>query len=350
LFMANHDLVVIGGSAGSIEPLKRILGLLPAHFPAAILIVIHIPSSSTGIFTTIASAAGPLPVKNAEDGELLKPGQIYVAPPNRHLLTKDDRLKLGTGPRENLVRPAIDPLFRSAALSHGSRVIGVVLSGMLNDGASGLATIKKAGGIALVQSPADSIAPDMPLAALEATSVDLSASAEELARALARLVQEPAGTTTTVGNDVRLEVEIASGSKGDAKTLEEIGKATALTCPDCGGVLSEIEGSRPLRFRCQVGHGYSAKVLLSEQEDSVDEAMRVALRIVEERVTLIDRMGADAARANRLGMAEMYEERAAEYRGYAGILRKAILDTMRMDKTVEGGSKIVDFPGKSSNK
>lgn len=348
--MANRDLVVIGGSAGAIEPLKTILNLLPADFPAAVLVVIHIPSNSTGIFTAVASAAGLLPVKNAEDGELLKPGHVYLGPANHHLLTIGGKVKLGSGPRENLVRPAIDPLFRSAALSHGPRTIGVVLSGMLNDGASGLATIKKAGGIALVQTPADCIASEMPLAALEATPVDLSVPAVDLARALIRFVHEPAGPSAPITNDVRLEIEIAAGGRADTQLVEEVAHTTALTCPDCGGVLSEVNGSRPLRFRCQVGHGYTAKTLLSEQEDSVDEAMRVALRIIEERATLVGKMGTDAARTNRLGMAEMYQERATEYRNHAELLRKAILRTMEPDKTVEEDAKIVDFSGNSSNK
>jgi two-component system chemotaxis response regulator CheB len=148
--MPNHDLVVIGGSAGSIEPLKIILSMLPSDLAAAILIVVHVPSNSTGIFTTVAAAACDMPVKNAADGDEIVNGTVYLAPPNYHLLIAGDHLRLGTGPRENLVRPAIDPLMRSAALSDGARAIGVILSGMLNDGASGLATIKMAGGIALV--------------------------------------------------------------------------------------------------------------------------------------------------------------------------------------------------------
>lgn len=348
--MVNSNLVVIGGSTGSIEPLKTILNLLPANFAAAVLVVIHIPSNSTGVLATVASAAGPLPVKNAEDGELIKPCHIYLAPANHHLLTRDGRLKLGRGPRENLVRPAIDPLFRSAALSHGSRVIGVILSGMLNDGASGLATIKKAGGIALVQTPTDSIASDMPLAALEATPVDLSAPAVDLAKALIRFVQEPAGPSAPVDNNVRLEIEIAAGGRSNTQVLGEVAHATTLTCPDCGGVLSEVDGSLPLRFRCQVGHAYTAKALLSEQEDSVDEAMRVALRIIEERATLVGKMSSDAVKTNRLGMAEMYQSRADEYRNHAELLRKAILKSMEPDKKVEEDAKIVDFSGKSSKK
>src|SRR5262245_60604245 len=136
--MANRDTIVIGGSAGSIAPLKMILASLPADLPASLLVVIHIPANSTGIHTTVASAAGPLPVVTAKDGMAIEAGQVYIAPPNRHLLVSEGRLILGYGPRENHSRPAIDPLFRSAAASRGPRVIGVVLSGKLDDGASGL--------------------------------------------------------------------------------------------------------------------------------------------------------------------------------------------------------------------
>jgi two-component system chemotaxis response regulator CheB len=172
-----RDIVVVGGSAGSIAPLKTILAKLPTDFPAAIIVVIHVPAQSTGVFVTVAFAVTALPVRNASDGDKVMPGTIYLPPPDRHLLVINGTFRLGHGPRENLVRPAIDPLFRSAALEYDPRCVEVILSGMLNGGASGLATIKDAGGIALVQTPKDAEYADMPLAALETTPVDLSAGA-----------------------------------------------------------------------------------------------------------------------------------------------------------------------------
>jgi two-component system chemotaxis response regulator CheB len=327
--MGNRDLVVIGGSAGSVGPLRTILRALPADFPAAIAITMHMPSTSTGIFATIASTVTALHVETARDGISIDPGKVYLAAPNHHLIIDDGSIRLGTGPRENLVRPAIDPLFRSAAASYGPRAIGIILSGMLNDGADGLRAIKRCGGTALVQAPQDCIASDMPLAALAATPVDLSAEAEKLGPALDRFVREEAGPPTPVPPDILLEVEIALGANFGSELAGKIGKPAALTCPDCGGVLSEVNGSHPLRFRCQVGHGYTAKTLAQEQEGSVDEAMRVALRIIEERAELVGRMGRDAGEAGRASMEELYAGRAAEYRGYADTLRSAVLKLMR---------------------
>jgi len=326
--MAKRDLVVIGGSAGSIGPLRTILSAMPAQLPAAIAVVLHIPSDSTGIFNTVAAAAGALPVHAATEGMMLEHGHVYLGTPNHHLVIQDGALRLGSGPRENLVRPAIDPLFRSAAASHGPRAIGVILSGMLNDGADGLRAIKRCGGVALVQSPHDSAASEMPLAALEATAVDLSTEASHLGPAILRHLDETAEPVVPVERDILIEIEIALGSRYDSRIAAEISKPVALTCPDCGGVLSQIEAARPLRFRCQVGHGYTARTLLHEKEGSVDEAVRVALRIVEERAELVGRMGRDASQAGRIGMAEMYEGRAAEYRRYAETLRHAVLKTL----------------------
>lgn len=291
----------------------------------------------------ILSSSGSiaLPLQNAVEGAELRTGHIYLAPPNRHLLIVDGRLKLGIGPRENLARPAIDPLFRSAAISHGPRAIGVILSGLLNDGASGLAAIKRRGGIALVQAPSDSEAPDMPIAALEATPVDLSAPRHDLPAAVLRFVSEAAGLAREVPRDILLDVEIAAGGPIDHDRLRAIADPTTITCPDCGGVLSEIREDRPLRFRCQVGHAFTGKMLLEHQEGLVDEAMRVALRIVEERAALVAKMGREAREAGRRSTAEMHESRAVEYKEQAEILRKAILSSMNLADLPDPAENII---------
>ena len=257
-------------------------------------------------------------------------GRIHLAVANRHLILRDGTLRLGTGPRENLVRPAIDPLFRSAALAYGPRAIGVLLSGMLNDGADGLRAIKQCGGVAVVQSPQDCVASEMPISALEATSVDLSAEAAKLGAALAvRFAHERPEPAPPVPRDILLEVEIALGARCDSSLAKELGAPSPLSCPDCAGVLSEMNGARPLRFRCQVGHGYTAKALAQKQEGSIDEAMRVALRIIQERAELVERMGRDAAAAGRSSMADIYLDRAGEYRSQANTLRMAVLELMK---------------------
>lgn len=322
--MANRDLIVIGGSVGSIEPLKTILRQLRADLPAAVVVVIHIPPNSSGLHHVLASAKGPLPVSTARDAMQIERGHVYVAPADHHLLVVGDQLKLGRGPRENHARPAIDPLFRSAAASRGARTIGIVLSGYLDDGASGLETIRRCGGIALVQAPNDAQAAEMPLAALETTSVDLSADAAAIAEAINRLAHETPPASKPVSKDVRVEIDIAAGQPVDNKLVGEIAHATTLTCPDCGGVLSTIAEGESLRFRCQIGHGHTVKSVLHQQQGEIYQALQVALRIVQERADLVDRMRLQAVKAGRRGMAEMYSQRAIEYRCYAETIRRAL--------------------------
>ena len=340
--MANRDIVVIGGSAGAIKPLHAILELLPSDLQGAIIVVMHVPSGSSGVYSAIATGC-PLPVVMAGDGMQVELGKVYIAPPDHHLLLLDGRLKFGNGPRENLARPAIDPLFRSAALTAGSRAIGLILSGMLNDGASGLAAIKRCGGIAMVQAPNTASAPDMPSAALEATPVDLSGAERDLASAIVKFVGEEAGPKISAPPELRLEVDIAAGSSTTTDTIQKLGHSVTLTCPDCGGVLSDVDGARPLRFRCQVGHAYTAKTLLAEQQGAVDEAMRVALRIIEERADLIARMGRDAETAGRSGIADDYLQRARDYRAQAEVLRQALIQLMELKPDKLGDADVTAY-------
>lgn len=326
--MGNRDIIVIGGSSGATAPLKDILRRLPADLPAAVFVVLHIPAKGIGILATVASAASKLPVVQAKSGMVIENGHIYLGAPDHHLLLFEDHIMLGRGPRENMVRPAIDALFRSAALQYGPRVIGVVLSGLLSDGAAGLTAIKQCGGVALVQDPADALSNEMPLRALEATTVDLCVPSARIGDVLSDLAREEPGTRLPVPPEVRLEVEIAAGDRIGSDSLTKIANPVPLTCPSCGGVLSEIKTERPLRFRCQVGHAYTADALAREQEGKVDEALRVALRIIEERAELVHRMAEDGRHSGRAAVAQMYEARAAEYREYADMIRRVMLHSL----------------------
>ncbi|MDP4023541.1 chemotaxis protein CheB [Methylobacterium sp. NEAU 140] len=329
--MNNRDILVIGGSSGATAPLKAILSAFPADLPAAVFVVLHVPARSTGILATVASAAGRLPVSEAVDGMPIEPGRVVIATPDRHLLLTEGRIRLGRGPRENLSRPAIDPLFRSAAAAYGPRVVGLVLSGFLSDGSAGLEAIKRCGGLTLVQDPVDALVDEMPRRAIEAVLPDLVVPGAALGDVLCDLVRQPAGPTVPIPLDVRLEVDIAAGERIDSPSLLTIAEPAALTCPSCGGVLSKLRGGHPLRFRCQVGHAFSADVLGGEQEDRVDEALRVALRIIEERAELVSRMAEDGRSNGRRAVAEMYEARAQEYRGYAEALRAVVLRSLGYD-------------------
>ena len=324
-----NDVIAIGGSTGSGAVLRRLVGGLPTDLPASIFIATHMPAQGASFLIDIRSASGPLPVTQAIDGQPIERGRIYVAAPDRHLLLLSETIRLGLGPRENMARPAVDALFRSAALSFGARVVGVVLTGMLDDGASGLSAIKVRGGTTVVQHPLDAEADEMPLAALQAAQVDHVAAAGDLASLLAGIVRSPAGPSVPATDSLRLEVEIAAGVRLGSEHLRGLGEPSPLSCPDCHGVLSEIHGAKPLRFRCQIGHGFTAEFLAS-QIDDVDEAIRVAMRIMEERVTLVTRMAHDARGTGRRAVAELYERRADEYRRHAATLRDAATASLRM--------------------
>lgn len=326
--MPNRDIIVIGGSSGATAPLKHILGRLPVDVPAAVLVVLHVPARGIGILSGVASVAGRLPVKQAANGLPIENGTVYLAAPDHHLLIAEGHLILGRGPRENLVRPAIDPLFRSAALHYGPRVIGVVLSGLLSDGAAGLNAIKRCGGLAVVQHPLEAVADEMPRRAMEASSVDFCLPGSEIGDVLAGLAKGEAGVAGPVPPDIRLEVEIAAGERIDSETLTRIAAPAALTCPSCGGVLSSLKVDKSLRFRCQVGHAFGPDVLAKEQESRVDEAMRVALRIIDERAELVARMADDARQSGRTAIAQMYASRAIEYRGHADMIRQVVLQSL----------------------
>lgn len=327
--MANRDIVVIGGSAGSGAVLKRIMADLPADLPASLFVATHVPSRSTGYIAEMLDGVGPLPVGMAVDGQPIERGRVYVAVPDRHLLLVNGTVALGEGPRENMARPAVDPLFRSAALAYGGRAVGVVLSGMLNDGASGLGAIKACGGSALVQHPVDAVADQMPLAALEAVDADGVAPAAEMGALIAETVAREAGTDVAPPDSLLLEVQIAAGTRLGSESLRTIADPSPIICPDCNGVMSEIRGAHPLRYRCQIGHARTAESLISANPQ-VDEAVRIAMRVMEERVELVGRMALDARRTGRDAVAELYEARAEEYRGYAETLRNAAVTGVRM--------------------
>ena len=323
--MSRRDIIAIGGSLGAIDVVKRLLQDLPNDLAAALFIVIHIGAEGNNLLASIFDAQSQMSVTTAVDGEPLKPGHAYVAPADHHLLVIDGVIRLGHGPRENMARPAIDPLFRSVGISFGPRVIAVVLTGMLNDGASGLADVKRCGGITVVQNPADAVASDMPWGALRGSDVDYRVPLSDMATLLIKLASEEAGAAVKIPEDIKNEVEIALGRRSDAEVISRFSDPVPLSCPACGGVLNEIRRWPPLRFRCQVGHAYTAEVLATEKQGTV-EAIRVAMRIMEERAVLTQKMADDARRSGRGAAATSYEQRVSESRAYANTLRQAIKD------------------------
>ena len=326
--MANTDIIAIGGSAGSGAVLRQVLGELPASFPGSVLISTHLPGNAPSYLTESLQGVSTLPVCAAVEGQPIEPGRVYVAVPDRHLLVIDGTVRLGDGPRENMVRPSIDPMLRSAAVAYGSRTVGVILSGMLNDGASGLWAVKQDGGVTLVQHPLDAQQESMPRAAIEAVEPDQVVTAAQLAPMLTTLAHAPAGPARPPPEGLALEIEIAGGARLGACRLASLANASALTCPQCQGVLSEVRGERPLRYRCQIGHAFTAEVIDSHPRE-VDHAVRLAMRLMEERVTLVERMARDARDSGRNAVAELYGTRAVEYRRYATVLRAAASQSVR---------------------
>lgn len=332
--MPKRDIVVVGGSAGSGPALKALVGGLPKDFPGSLFITTHVPSTHQTYLPELLGSAAQMRVIAALDGLAIEPGCAYVAAQDRHLLLLDSIIRLGAGPRENMVRPSIDPMFRSAALSYGPRTVGVILSGLLSDGASGLFAIKQMGGVAVVQHPLDAAADEMPRAALETVEVDHVARVGDIADLLQEVARTDAGPARPAPDSLLLEVEVAAGARLGGETLRRFSSPSTLTCPECHGVLSEIDGQQPLRYRCQIGHAYTAHEL-AVRNQAVDEAIRVAMRVMEERVDLVDRMARDARSMGRLAVAELYEQRSNEYRRYAMTLREAAIMNLRTGRSLE---------------
>jgi two-component system, chemotaxis family, protein-glutamate methylesterase/glutaminase len=321
--MGERDIIAIGGSLGAIDAMKEICARLPPDLPAAIFVVIHTVSNREHLLAEIFGRAGPLPAHTATDGQPVERGHIYLAPADHHLIVMQGFMRLGRGPRENMTRPSVDPLFRSVAATYGPRATGIVLTGLLNDGAAGVVAIKRCGGTTIVQNPADAIAADMPMGALRAADIDYRAPAADIPRILNRLVGQRVPPRGDAPADLELEIDIALGGPVAPELMRRLGDPVALSCPACGGVLNEMKDRPPLRFRCQVGHAYTAEAVAAVKEHSVDEAIRVALRIIEERAVLLSKMAREAAQMGRDALARNYRKRFDEYERYVTSLRKA---------------------------
>ncbi len=288
-----RDIVVIGASAGGVPALLKLASSLRADFPAAIFIVLHVGAHQSLLPNLIASH-GLNPAMHAIDGQLIRSGQIYIAPPDRHMLIEPHQVRLSRGAKEHHSRPAIDPLFRSAALHFGSRVIGVILSGRFDDGTAGLQAIKQRGGLAIVQDPLDAETPSMPKSVLDHVTVDYCLKVDEMAAKLLQLVQTSADSKAQTANDavriVEQEYDISLNQGEPMKTLDAIGSPSTFSCPECDGVLWEIKGSNPARFRCHTGHGFSLRSLIYTHKLKSEEIMWAAIRTLQEQSRLLSRL------------------------------------------------------------
>lgn len=327
--MANRDVLAIGASAGGIDALLVLARSFAPDFPASVLVTLHLSPHFQSSIDTILDEAGPLAAKFASDGEHPKRATIYLAPPNRHLLIDGDRLWLGAGPRENNSRPAIDPMLRSVAACCGARSIGVVLTGTLGDGASGLWSVAECGGCTVVQDPEDAAFSDMPVNALARVKPDHVLPLAKMPEVLDRLARQAAGTPGAFSRELSTEINIAKGAHLSIHEMDRLGRLSGFTCPDCNGAMWEIDEGGVIRYRCHVGHAYTAELMSLAFDDNLRRALGTALRTLEERSALARKLQKDAEARRQPNSAVTWSQRAAEFREDLDVVKGAI---QRMDE------------------
>jgi two-component system, chemotaxis family, protein-glutamate methylesterase/glutaminase len=325
--MRTKQIVVIGASAGGIEALREVVAGLPADFPAPICLVLHTSPQAPAVLDSILARSGPLAARNARDGDRLIPGLIYVAAPDCHLLVEPDVVRVTKGPRENRFRPAIDPLFRSAAQVYGPGAIGVVLTGNLDDGTAGLWAVKQLGGTAIVQHPDDALFPAMPLSALRHVRVDHSVPVAGLAPLLVQLTSkaEPESVEVPVPETLEVEVKIAKEENPLDAGIRQIAEPSVFACPECHGVLLQLKEGGPIRFRCHTGHAYSSESLVSGINEAIEEAVWNAIRALEEGDMLMRAMSTHME-SHSARQADELKARAAEAKRQSEVIRQLAMD------------------------
>lgn len=324
--MAKRDVVVVGASAGGVEALRTLVSGLPADFPGTLLIVLHVPRTGASALPQILDRAGPLPVRQAVNDDPIRPGEVLVAPPDRHLVVYDDRVTLSKGPTENGHRPAVDVLFRSAAKVLGPRVIGVVLSGALDDGTAGMVAVRLRGGVGVVQDPDEALHAGMPRSALQAADPEHVVPVAKMAALLGELVTEDAPGADLASELMEVETGMAELNADAINKPDRPGVPAGFACPDCNGSLYQIEEGGLVRYRCRVGHAWSQRGLLAQQSSALEGALWMALRSLEEKSELTRDMARRAvANGHRLS-GDTFERQSAEALRAAGLLRDLIAE------------------------
>ncbi|MBC7849548.1 MAG: chemotaxis protein CheB [Chitinophagaceae bacterium] len=330
--MAKRNIIVIGASAGGFQAIKKLVADLPPSFDASIFIVWHMAANVRGVLPEVLNRLKTMPSRTAVDHEHIRSNCIYVAPPDRHLVIEGNHVRVTRGPKENRFRPAVDPLFRSAALQFGERVIGIVLSGALDDGTSGLWTIKQHGGMAMVQDPDDAEISSMPENAINNVDVDEIIPIAQMAERLVALAaydleenkQNKSVAVVDKNERTRIEVEIALEKEALRKGVLSLGDFTPYTCPECHGVLCSIKDGAVERFRCHTGHAFSTDSLLAAITENIEESLWNAIRVLEESVLLLNHMGDHFSEVNQPKVAAMYFKKAQEANDRTKRVRKSV--------------------------
>lgn len=349
--MKNRNIIVIGASAGGFEAIKQVVAGLPAGLNAAVFIVWHISPETLGILPDVLNKLSVLPAANALNWEDIKMGRIYVAPPDRHLMLEADHIRVTKGPKENRFRPAVDPLFRSAAYVFGAGVIGVVLSGALDDGTAGLWTISERGGITIVQDPREAAVSAMPFNALREVKVDYKLPAAEIGAMLGKLTAEPIKEfkyrNTEENKKTEMELHIAMQDEQNSRGLFELGELSPFTCPECHGVLAAIKDGSRVRYRCHTGHAFSADSLLTSITEKTEETLWSAVKDMQEAAMLLNHIGDHFAENNHPHEAALYFQKAKEAlkraQGVRTVLlehEKTSIDSITSNDTKEGVDKL----------
>jgi two-component system chemotaxis response regulator CheB len=334
-----RDIVVIGASAGGVTALQELVTILPADLRAAIFIVLHMPASAPSHLAGILKRHTVLSVTQAIDGEPILEGHVYVSRPDYHLVLDEKSVHLTRGPRENRQRPAVDALFRSAAFTYAQRVIGIVLTGELDDGTAGLWAIKERGGTTVVQDPGDAQAPSMPRSALEYVQADHVVPMAEMGRLLVRLIREPPNGKLVVDKEKPAEKELAMETRiaREGRALQlgvmDLGAITPYTCPECHGALVALKGGGVPRFRCHTGHAYSINNLLAAVTEYVEESLWNTIRSIEESVMLLNHLGQHMRETGQdAAIAELFDRKANDTQRHADLVRQATMEHQTLSK------------------
>ncbi|HWC18822.1 MAG TPA: chemotaxis protein CheB [Terriglobales bacterium] len=320
-----HDIVVIGASAGGVQALTQIVGRLSSDIKAAIFVVVHVSPDSTGLLPNILNRCSSVPAIEARDGAPIKHGVIYVAPPDRHLIFEDHAMRVVRGPKHNRHRPAIDLLFRTAARNYGERVVGVVLTGFLDDGSSGLLAIENAGGITIVQDPEDAEVASMPRSALLQVQPDYCVPLREIGDLINRLAE-------TEGKPM-VAAHKGNGGSGRAEPKKT---QTSFTCPDCHGTIWEVSENGEIRFECRVGHTYSPQAMGEAADEELERSLWMALRALEETAALDQRLADLSASRKRESAHNFYRQKAHDRKRHARVLREFLMGSKQRQSEVEG--------------
>ncbi len=324
--MPTRDTIVIGCSSGGLAAVSKVLAGLPAELPACVCVVQHTSRSMPSMLAEALSQASPLPVTQAKDGEALELGHVYVSRPDLHLLVRDGHLQLSHGPAENGHRPAVDALFRSAAVMRGSRTIGVVLSGYLDDGTAGLLAIKRQGGLAVVQDPSEAESPDMPRSALAHAEVDHVCRVAEMGPLLAGLAGVTVPPAPPPPPEMVREEQMAVFTHGVVADDVPLGAFTGLGCPDCSAPLFAIHERGFERFRCRFGHGFTIKSLLLRRGESLEGALWSAMAALSEKATVARRMATASRRRGDGELAARFEDQVRDAEGHTAMLQRILAD------------------------